>query len=160
MIARSERGEMLSIDQERPDHPDAIALQEGSLRFSALLYPPESNHGLTAEEMIAQGVRLFVARKNGAPAGCGGYMIDASGAGEVKGMFVHEAFRGTGIGGALLSRIEQDAASRGVAIMRLETGVQSRAALALYRRFGYRERGPFAAYKHDPLSVFMEKMLA
>ncbi len=43
--------------------------------------------------------------------------------------------------------------------MRLETGIKSDEALGLYRRSGYIERGPFGAYRADPLSIFMEKVL-
>jgi putative acetyltransferase len=41
-------------------------------------------------------------------------------------------------------------------VLRLETGAASHAALGLYEKSGFRRRAPFAAYRPDPLSVFME----
>ena len=47
----------------------------------------------------------------------------------------------------------------GIEMLRLETGVANRAALALYERAGFQRREPFADYRPDPLSVFMERRL-
>jgi putative acetyltransferase len=41
----------------------------------------------------------------------------------------------------------------------LETGPYQAEALGLYAAFGYTRRGPYAGYRDDPLSVFMEKAL-
>jgi hypothetical protein len=55
------------------------------------------------------------------------------------------------------STLVAEAANTGVEILRLETGVASHAALALYEKTGFKRRGPFADYRPDPLSVFMER---
>ncbi len=47
----------------------------------------------------------------------------------------------------------------GVKVVRLEAGPMQPDVLRLYRKLGYSERGPFGAYRNDPLSVFMEKIL-
>ena len=44
-------------------------------------------------------------------------------------------------------------------MLRLETGTVSHTALALYESVGFKRRGPFAGYRPDPLSVFMERLL-
>jgi ribosomal protein S18 acetylase RimI-like enzyme len=69
------------------------------------------------------------------------------------------AFRGRGIGLAIVLAIEASARREGVETMRLETGIKSGEARRLYGRLGCRERGPFGDYLHDELSVFMEKEL-
>jgi putative acetyltransferase len=52
-----------------------------------------------------------------------------------------------------------EAGGAGVEMLRLETGVVSHAALALYQKAGFQRREPFAGYRPDPLSVFMERPL-
>jgi putative acetyltransferase len=52
-----------------------------------------------------------------------------------------------------------EAGRAGVEMLRLETGVASHAALALYEKIGFKRREPFADYRPDPLSVFMERSL-
>ncbi len=68
-------------------------------------------------------------------------------------------YRGLGIAGSILRRLEETARSEGQPCVRLEVGVHQPAALHLYRGAGYVERTPFGEYSHDPLSVFMEKRL-
>ena len=58
-----------------------------------------------------------------------------------------------------MAALERHAAAHGALVARLETGIYQPEALALYRALGYRERPPFADYRLDPLSVFMEKRL-
>jgi len=52
-----------------------------------------------------------------------------------------------------------EAGGAGVERLRLETGVANSAALALYEKTGFKRREPFADYRPDPLSVFMERQL-
>jgi putative acetyltransferase len=56
--------------------------------------------------------------------------------------------------------LERLAAERGYSTIRLETGIRQLEALSFYEGLGYARRGPFASYRPDPLSVFMEKQLA
>ena len=72
-------------------------------------------------------------------------------------MWVEEAARGRGIARRVLNVLIAEAASAGPAMLRLETGAASHAALALYEKTGFKRRGPFAGYRPDPLSVFMER---
>ena len=109
--------------------------------------------------MLALDVRFIVARLDGLLVGCGGYAMDKEGAAELKRIFVLETARGQGVARRILDALENSARAEGVSVMQLETGVKSTEALSLYHRFGYCERGPFGSYRHDPLSVFMEKTL-
>ncbi len=77
--------------------------------------------------------------------------------GEIKSMWVTPDRRGCGLGHAMLAAVETAARERGIHVLRLETGIHQPEALGLYRAAGYDEIGPFGAYRHDPLSVFMEK---
>lgn len=122
------------------------------------MYPPTSNHFLDLEQLSQPDIRLFVARRDGAPLACGALRI-ARDYGEVKRMYVSPAARGEGLGRAILARIESEAQREGLRVMRLETGNRQNEALGLYRSAGYVDCGPFGEYRPDPLSRFMEKQL-
>jgi putative acetyltransferase len=151
---------MLEIRPEPPRQPDVIALLEASDAFSEALYPPESNHLLDVASLEKPTIRFLVARRAGIAIACGAIVLAPDGTAELKRMFVAETARGTGCAQALMAALEQAAHAEGVTALRLETGIHSHAALRLYERHGYARRGPFAEYRDDPLSVFMEKPLA
>ena len=67
------------------------------------------------------------------------------------------AFRGKGVGQALLQFIIDHATAQGFTSLSLETGTQDyfTPARALYRKFGFSDCGPFGQYKLDPNSHFM-----
>jgi len=150
---------VLSVVLETPRQDDVRALLRKSEAFSHALYPPQSNHHLDCEELAAPNVRFFVARSDRRAVGCGALVLGDDGLAELKSMFVDEAARGQGIGAAILKRIEDTAIGAGVIRIQLETGIHNAGALALYRRSGYGERAPFANYRADPLSIFMEKKM-
>lgn len=135
--------------------PELIAALDDYL---SSLYPPTSNHFLDLEQLSRPDIRLFVARRDGAPLACGALRI-ARDYGEVKRMYVSPAARGEGLGRAILARIESEALREGLRVMRLETGNRQNEALGLYRSAGYVDCGPFGEYQPDPLSRFMEKQL-
>ncbi len=127
-------------------------------RYLSSLYPAESNHFLDLEQLSRPEIRFFVARRRGAPIGCGALRM-AEGYGEVKRMYVDPRARGSGLGRAMLGAIEAQARLEKISILRLETGIHQAEALALYRSAGYRDCPPFGDYKPDPLSLFLEKKL-
>jgi putative acetyltransferase len=87
-------------------------------------------------------------------------MVDSGeGWAEIKRMFVSPAARGLKLGRRLLDELEAIAVRRGVGALRLEMGGLQPEALGLYRSAGFVEIGPFGAYRPDPLSIFMEKVL-
>jgi putative acetyltransferase len=151
---------MIRVAAESPLQPEVTALMREADAYMASLYPAESNHLLDLDELARPHVRFFVARRDGQALGCGAVMLGSGGEAELKRLFVAPEARGLGVGRALLLALEQAAGEAGVRVLRLETGVAQPEALALYRRHGYRERGPFGGYGPDPLSVFMEKVMA
>ena len=151
---------MISIVLEPPDQPEVAALLTQADALSASLYPPESNHPVYADVLGAANARFFVARQGGMAVGCGAVILGPDGHGEIKRMFVDPARRGQGVGRQILAAIEAAAVAEGAHLLQLETGVDSHDALRLYHATGFVERGPFGGYRPDPLSVFMEKVLA
>ena len=150
---------VVTITEERPDTPDAIALIDELEAFLAPLYPRESRHGYNVEKLIAQGVAFFLIRDNGAPVGCGGIQLYGKEYGELKRMYVRPQHRGSGFAKLMLDHLADYARNRGVSLLRLETGIHQKAAIGLYERAGFQIVPPFGEYKPDPLSRFYEKRI-
>ncbi|UOQ87917.1 GNAT family N-acetyltransferase [Agromyces endophyticus] len=166
----------ISISIEPPRQPEVERLLEGSTEYSRGLYPPEACFLLDVSQLERPGVHLYVARDgDGAAVGIAALVdggvdgdADAPGAtppgrtkrGELKRMFVDPAGRGLGVAGALLARIEADAAERGIDEIVLETGPRHLPALALYEKHGYRRIEQFGPYVGEEFSVCLAKELA
>jgi putative acetyltransferase len=147
------------IRQEDPAQPDVVELLRHGEAFSASLYPPESNHHLPLDALQRAEVRFFVARDAEGKALATGAVVLHDNWAEIKRMWVDEAARGRGIARQILNVLMAEAGDAGVEKLRLETGVANHAAVALYEQTGFRRREPFADYRPDPLSVFMERRL-
>ena len=147
------------ITRERPDSPDASAL---ILELEAHLepfYPQESRHGYSIEKLLAQDVAFFVARYQGAPAGCGGIQLFGVDYGELKRMYVRPAFRGLGLAKQMVNHLADYARAHGVGLLRLETGIHQTEAIGLYEGLGFYRIPPFGPYREDPLSLCYEKRI-
>lgn len=120
------------------------------------LFPSESNHYLSLDELAAPQIRFLIARSDEGVVGCGALAIK-EGYGEVKSMFTAEAARGQGVADAVLSALETCARDAGLPVIRLETGDSLHAAHRLYLRHGFVQTGPFGDYPDDPLSRFFRK---
>lgn len=123
------------------------------------LYPRESRHGYSVQQLLAEAVAFFLIRENGVPVGCGAVKLVGSEYAEVKRMYVRPQFRGAGLGKLMLRHLTDYAQGQGIELLRLETGIHQRAAIGLYERLGFRRIPPFGEYQNDPLSRFYEKRL-
>ena len=122
----------------------------------AVYYTNRSAEALAAR-FLAPDAAMFVLRESGTIAGCGGLVEDGHGIAELRHVFVEPASRGRGHGAALITRLIDEARSRGLRELRLETAVFLTTAIALYRRMGFRDCPPFAPVPAgmEGLSVFM-----
>ena len=150
--------DVLIIRLEDPAQSDVVELLRHGEAFSASLYPPQSNHHLPLEALRRPEVRFLVARDADGKALATGALVHHGDWAEIKRMWVEEAARGRGIAGQILKALMAEAGA-GVERLLLETGIASHAALALYEKTGFKRRPPFADYRPDPLSVFMERRL-
>ena len=125
--------------------------------YLSKLYPAESNHLTSLEELFSPKFVFLGAVQEGVLTGCCGASIENEGYAELKRMYVSPAKRGLGIAESLLREIESKLVSQGVSTFRLETGIKQHEAIRFYEKHGYKEIGPFGSYKADPLSVFYEK---
>jgi putative acetyltransferase len=149
----------ITIQPERPDTVEAVALIRELEAALDPLYPSESRHGFSVGKLIAEKVAFFVLRYEGAPAGCGGVKLFGTEYGEIKRIFVRPQFRGKGLSKLIMEHLAEYARERGIPILRLETGIYQPEAIGLYERLGYQRIGPFGEYKEDPLSIYFEKFI-
>lgn len=79
--------------------------------------------------------------------------------GEVKRMYVMQAWRRRGIGAAILAALEERGREIGYGRLVLETGDRQPEAAALYASGGWVRIAPFGPYVGDPTSLCFEKRL-
>jgi GNAT superfamily N-acetyltransferase len=152
---------LIAVVEVRPDCTEALALlTELDAQLATNPYPPESCHAFNVEKLLREQVAFFVTRYDGQPAGCGGVKLFGTEYGEVKRMFVRPAFRGLGLGKAMLQHLAERCRARQVNVLRLETGIYQSEAIGLYEGFGFQRRAPFGAYREDPNSIYFEKVIA
>jgi len=148
------------ITAERPDTADAVVLITELEGVLEPLYPRESRHGFSIDQLLAEAVPFFVLRSDGTPAACGGVKLYGSDYGEVKRMYARPQFRGLGFGRLMLDHLADYTRAQGVTLLRLETGIHQHAAIRLYEQSGFYRIPPFASYTDDPVSLCYEKQLA
>jgi len=149
----------ICISAADPRQADIRRIIAESDAMMQALYPAESNHLVDADELAAAGAVVLVSRRDGEALGSIAYRLIAPGHAEMKRLFVLREARGMGLGRRLLDALEDAARARGIDRISLETGVKQGEAIGLYRASGYQDCPPFAAYQHDPLSLFMTKRL-
>ena len=93
--------------------------------------------------------RLYLARWDGAAAGCAGFRKLDETRCELKRLYVRPAFRDHQIGERLLRQLMDDARAAGYRHMLLDTLPFLGSALRLYRRFGFHE---IPRYNDSPLA--------
>jgi len=103
--------------------------------------------------------RFFMVYVDGEPAAMGGWRWHGQDDGEIKRMFVREAYQRRGLARVILSELERTAAEAGVKRLILETGTAQPEAIALYRSAGYEDIPAFGFYADEPLSVHLGKKL-
>lgn len=151
----------VSVAAEPFDSSDARRLVAALDASLTELYPPEQRFGpnLKAEHLAAGRGTFVVARHDGRAVGCGAIRLLESTTAEAKRMYVEPAYRGRGIGSAVLASLETAARQLGVQSLVLETGVHQQAAISLYRRAGFLQVDCWGEYASSPTSICFEKDL-
>jgi DNA-binding MarR family transcriptional regulator len=100
---------------------------------------------------------FVVALSDGEPVACGGLQAIAPHVGELKRMWVHDDWRGAGLGSRLLRHLEDQARQLGHDTVRLDTNAALAEAIGMYQRAGYRA---IDRYSDNPWAThFFEKRL-
>ena len=152
---------MINVTTELIHAHEADSLLNASDRYMESLYPAESNHLAYLDELLAPTSVFIGAYVEDIIVGCGAFVakFDIEEYGEIKRIFVDEAYRGYSIGTVLMNRLETLAIERGIKKLKLETGIFQDPAIRLYQNLGYEKVPPFGDYNEDPLSIFMEKII-
>jgi putative acetyltransferase len=153
------------IRPERPDQPEVVALLASLDSYLAALYPPEANHILGVQELLAPEVSFYVARAGRAIVGTGACRRmpaePATGGQPTAKSSACTSTRpraGSAWGARLLAALEERCAAKAPAG---PAGDRRSAveAVRLYRRAGYVARPAFGGYPDNGLSVFYGKAL-
>ena len=100
---------------------------------------------------------FVVAVSDGEPVACGGLHTIAPGVGELKRMWVHDDWRGAGLGSRLLRHLEDQSRALGHNMLRLDTNGALTEAIGMYQRAGYQAIG---RYNDNPWAThFFQKPL-
>ncbi len=151
----------LFIRQAELSDPLILNLIHELDNYQSELYPEESNHLDSPEELVESDAYFVAGFVDGRPVGIGAIKVfEAKGYAEIKRVYVNPAKRGLGISKQIMQVLEDHARDRGCCSLMLETGIHQPEAIGLYERLGYQFRKCFGDYPaDDPLSVFMEKNL-
>lgn len=153
------RAATVSLDTVDPASP---AAREAMGRYFAELdrrFPGGFDPGPTDDvsSMAAPGGTFLLATSDGVAVACGGVQPIAPGVGEIKRMWVDDAWRGAGLGSRMLRRLEEETRALGHDVVRLDTNRALGEAVAMYGRAGYRE---IERYNDNPYAeAFFEKAL-
>jgi DNA-binding MarR family transcriptional regulator/GNAT superfamily N-acetyltransferase len=120
--------------------------------------PAEGETDQDAAALVPPAGLFVVADSDGEPVACGGLKTIAPGIGELKRMWVHEDWRGAGLGSRLLRHLEDQSRALGHETLRLDTNAALTEAISMYDRSGYRR---VARYNDNPWAThFFEKPLS
>jgi putative acetyltransferase len=138
-----------------------IALLQEHMSEMHAISPPESVHALDLHGLKKPQIRCWSIWDGERLAGCGALKHLNATHGEIKSMRTARPYRGKGVASLLLQHLLIEARTSGLTRLSLETGAMAFFAPArqLYHKFGFEPCGPFADYREDPNSVFMDRNL-
>ena len=151
----------MQIVDFRPELAGAFrALNEAWITSLFALEPKdEAVLGDPEGQIIAPGGRVLFALADGEAVGCCALIRLADGGFELAKMAVTDAWRGRGLGRALMAAAVERARAAGAPRLYLETNSGLAPALALYRSFGFAEITPETPSPYARADVIMELRL-
>lgn len=127
----------MHIQLESPNQPEVISLIAELDAYQDSLYPAEARYALDLTTLEQENVLFVVARdEDGTTIGCGALVLGRE-TGELKRMFVRQAYRAQGTAARLLATLEVESLKRGCRLLQLETGPYQPEALAFYKKHGF-----------------------
>ncbi|WP_217578352.1 GNAT family N-acetyltransferase [Mesorhizobium sp. GbtcB19] len=122
---------------------DASAPHGVSAADVRALFHPETSGPQLAAQFGAPDAMAFIARSGGLPAGCLAFDPFGEGTVELHRFFVDTAFRGQGIGRALMGAVLAEIAKGPDCTVLIHTTYYMEHAIAVYEAFGFRPCAPF-----------------
>lgn len=147
------------VDPASDDARGALDQYFGELdaRFGAGFDPKKGGADSDRDEMRPPKGIFILIKSDGAVVGCGAVHVLDEVTAEVKRMWIHEDWRGQGLGHRLLARLEDEARALGRNRVVLDTNSSLKEAIGLYQRAGYRA---IDRYNDNPYAHhFFEKSL-
>ena len=154
LLVRAATVTFQSADPASPTARDVVGryFAEIGRRFG---FDPSGETEKDTELLVPPSGVFVVALSDGEPVACGGLHEIAPGVGELKRMWVHDDWRGAGLGSRLLRHLEDQARILGHRIVRLDTNGALTEAIGMYQRAGYRV---IERYNDNPWAThFFEK---
>lgn len=141
------------------DHQQVLAMLRFHFDTNMAVTPPGSAHVFDVSRLKAPDVFFWSAWIGEMLMGVGALKLMGNDEGEIKSMHTLQTSRRSGVGGAMLRHIIDEAQKHGVKRVYLETGSFEffAPARALYAKHGFKPCGPFGQYKPDSNSTFMTK---
>lgn len=138
-----------------------LALLEDHLNNMALHSPPESRHVLDVSKLKSADISFWSMWDHGQLMGCGALKALNSRECEIKSMKTANQYLRKGVAAKMLAHILAFAKLHNYKAIYLETGSMAafEPAKQLYLKNGFELCAPFAQYKEDPNSLFMQKKL-
>ena len=151
----------MRIELDDLSSPAVHALLQEHLDNMHELSPPEQVFALDLSKLKSPDITFWTVWEGDLLIGCGALNELTTDHGEIKSMRTPSKYRGRGAAKAVLARIVETAKERDYRLLSLETGSHPDfdAAQSLYKSIGFQLSGPFAGYKENPHSVFMELRL-
>jgi putative acetyltransferase len=141
------------------DNEQVLALLRFHFDTNIAVTPPGSAHVFDVSRLQQPDVFFWSAWMGEGLMGIGALKAMDADHGEIKSMHTVQSSRRSGVGGALLRHIMDEARMKGLKRLSLETGSFDyfAPARALYAKHGFKECAPYADYKLDPNSTFMTR---
>jgi putative acetyltransferase len=137
-------GAFFTIESTTPDEPECAALIEALSAHLGASYGRDGKASFGLWDKTDPRAVFVLARRGGAPAGCGAIRpLDAT-TGEIKRMYAVPGFKGAG--SAVLLWLEAEAKALGYRVLKLETLKANSGAIAFYLRHGYEVCDNFGQY--------------
>lgn len=152
---------IMKIAEGGLDNEQVLALLKFHFDTNISVTPIGSAHVFDVSRLKAPDVFFWSAWLGETLMGVGALKVMDAENGEVKSMHTLQTSRRSGVGGALLRHIMDEARMKGLKRLYLETGSFDyfAPARALYTKHGFTECRPFGDYEVDPNSTFMTKAI-
>jgi DNA-binding MarR family transcriptional regulator/GNAT superfamily N-acetyltransferase len=136
------------VDPRSPAAQSALRQYFGELddRFRSG-FDPDAGSAADVAAMRAPDGAFLVMRSDHETVGCGGVQRIDDGTAEIKRMWIHPDWRGLGLGGRMLTRLEAVGRTLGRTRVVLDTNETLTEAIAMYERAGYH---PIERYSDNP----------
>lgn len=149
---------MLLITSEDPTTPDATDLIDALSETLASITGDSGKSSFDPDDVRGPIARFVIARTvEGHAVGCGAFRPLQPGVAEVKRMYAKPGTKGVGL--AVLSHLEREAASLGYEQLWLETRLINERAVAFYEKHGYKRISNFGKYIGNSAAVCFAKSI-